>query len=171
MKKYLILLFAALAFTLTSCEKDTEPGGTAVQDMAGDWWVTYEYEASPGVWKDQGFGPFRMTTYNTAANLSTEMWVNANVGASSLFTFTSKVSVDYSAKTFKTTGYVLANNTKYTTEKLLITDGKILKGVAKTPSGMPADSIVFYTKFDNDSKALTYKVSGFRRTGFAQDDL
>jgi predicted small secreted protein len=170
MKKYLILLFAALAFTLTSCEKDTEPGGTAVQDMAGDWWVTYEYESSPGVWEDLGFGHFRMTTYNTAANLPTEMWANANVGAY-LWTFSSKVAVDYSAKKFSTTDLVAANNSKYPTEKVQIIDGKILTGAAKTPSGMPADSIVFYTKFSNDSDALTYKVAGFRRTGFEQDDF
>jgi predicted small secreted protein len=167
MKKYLILLFAALAFTLTSCEKDTEPGGTAVQDMAGDWWVTYQYEASPGVWKAAKAGHFLFTTYNTAANLPTEMWVN---DGKKFWDFSCHVDVDYAAKTFSTKG--LVDNASYAS-KLSITDGKILKGAAKTPSGMPADSIVFLVKFSDDDPpaATTYKVSGFRRTGFEQDDF
>ena len=33
---------------------------------------------------------------------------------------------------------------------ITITDGKIMKGAATTPSGMPADSIVFYVEFDDD---------------------
>ena len=42
MKKYLILFLTVLAFSFTSCDEDTEPGGTAVEKMAGDWWVTYQ---------------------------------------------------------------------------------------------------------------------------------
>ena len=37
MKKYMILLLASLAFTFVACDNDTEPGGTAVEKMAGDW--------------------------------------------------------------------------------------------------------------------------------------
>ena len=40
MKKYMILLLVSLAFTFVACDNDTEPGGTAVEKMAGDWWVT-----------------------------------------------------------------------------------------------------------------------------------
>lgn len=40
MKKYLILLLTALSVSFTSCDNETEPGGTAVEKMAGDWWVT-----------------------------------------------------------------------------------------------------------------------------------
>ena len=35
MKKYMILLLASLAFTFVACDNDTEPGGTAVEKMAG----------------------------------------------------------------------------------------------------------------------------------------
>ena len=48
---------------------------------------------------------------------------------------------------------------------------KILEGAALTPSGMPADSIVYMIQFDDDPDGLTYKVSGFRRTGFPADDF
>lgn len=43
MKKYMILLLASLAFTFVACDNDTEPGGTAVEKMAGDWWVTVKH--------------------------------------------------------------------------------------------------------------------------------
>ena len=52
-----------------------------------------------------------------------------------------------------------------------ITEGKIMEGAATTPSGMPADSIVYMIQFDDDPNGLTYKVSGFRRTGFPNDDF
>ncbi len=52
-----------------------------------------------------------------------------------------------------------------------ITDGKVLKDGAITPSGQPADSIVFYVKFDDDTDNILWKVSGFRRSGFPADDF
>jgi len=42
-----------------------------------------------------------------------------------------------------------------------------LEGEATTPSGMPADSIVFFVNVQGDD---TYKIAGFRRTGFAEDE-
>lgn len=66
-----------------------------------------------------------------------------------------------------------------------ITDGKILNDAATTPSGMPADSIVFYVEFDDDYTEVDedvfeytpavygfakYRISGYRYTGFALDD-
>jgi len=165
MKKYLILLIAAFALTFTGCEKDTEPGGTAVQDMAGEWWVTAEYQVA-GVWKDSGVGHFKFSTYNTAANLSTEMWLNDH---GSFWNFKSVVKVDYTAKTFLTTDSVTTNSVSSPDEKVLITSGKVLKGMAKTPSNVAADSIVFTTVFNDDP--TVYKISGFRRTGFPADDF
>lgn len=68
---------------------------------------------------------------------------------------------------------------------ITITDGKILNGAATTPSGMPADSIVFYVEFDDDYTEddegnpvyvpeaygfKNYRVSGYRYTGLANDD-
>jgi hypothetical protein len=168
MKRYIYLFVMAVAISFQSCNKDTEPGGTAVQDMAGDWWVTYQYESSPGVWESAKLGHFMLTTYNTAANKSTEMWVNDN---GNFWGFKSVVKVDYAAKTFLTTDSVSTNSANYPDEKVLFTKGKVLKGAAKTPSAMPADSIVFYIAFSDDSAPTVYKVSGFRKTGFPADDF
>jgi len=167
MKKYIYLFVIVFAISFQSCEK-YEPGGTAVQDLAGDWWVTYEYESSPGVWEDAGVGHVTLTTYNTAANKSTEMWVNDN---GEFWNFKSVVKVDYAVKTFMTTDSVSTNSTSSPDEKVLFTNGKILKGAATTPSGTPADSIVFYVAFNDDSTPTVYKVAGFRKTGFSEDDF
>lgn len=56
-----------------------------------------------------------------------------------------------------------------------ISDGKILKGAAVTPSGAVADSICFYVVFSDDQyRAHGYwdkiRVSGYRYTGLAADE-
>ena len=167
MKKYFILLSVVLTFFFAGCEKVTEPGGTAVHNMAGDWWVTCEYQKA-GVWTDAGVGHVLFTTYNTTANKNTEMWVNDN---GSFWNFHSIINVDYLAKTFATTDSVSTNSASTPTEKVLITNGKILKNAAKTPSGVSVDSIVFSAAFNDDSGPIVYKISGFRRTGFPEDNF
>ncbi len=166
MKKYIILIFIAIAFTFVSCSNDTEPGGTAVQDMSGEWWVTCTFESTPGVWED-AVGHVRFSTYNTAANKSTEMLLD-DLG--NIWPFKSVVDVDYAAKTFSTKTAVSTNDSAHPTLTVLIKDGKVLKGAAKTPSGLAADSIVFYSTFSDDPTTV-YKISGFRRTGFPEDDF
>lgn len=171
MKKYLISLIVIFAISMTGCQKDIEPGGTAVQDMAGEWWVTCEVESAPGAgdWSDVGVGHVLFSTYNTAANKSTEMWVNDN---KHFWSFRSVVKVDYGAKKFFTTDSVSTNSATSPLEKVFIKDGKVLKGAATTPRGVPGDSIVFYASFNNDTPLTTvYKISGFKRTGFPADDF
>jgi hypothetical protein len=166
MKKYLILLFTALSFSLVSCDEDTEPGGTSVEKMAGDWWVTVNVIDNGQEHVDPyELGQLRMATYNTAANLSTEMWIDDK---KHFWDYKAKVTVDYNARTFSSNDFV--DNISYES-KIRVTNGKILEGVATTPSGMPADSIVYFIEFDDDDNGYLYKVSGFRRTGFPADDF
>ncbi len=165
MKKYIIFLFAILAVGLTSCNDDTEPGGTSVEKMAGDWWVTATAISNGQELGDVDLRHFRMYTYNTAANVPTEMWLE---DGANFWDYKVKVNVDYNNRTFTTNDFI--DNTSYDC-KVKITDGKILEGAALTPSGMPADSIVYMIQFDDDPDGLTYKVSGFRRTGFPADDF
>ena len=166
LKKYMILLLASLAFTFVACDNDTEPGGTAVEKMAGDWWVTVNAFIDGKEVEDPfGAGHLQMSTYNTASNSETEMWLD-DLG--NFWEYKLKVNVNYAARTFSTTGFV--DNVTYES-KVKITDGKVLEKAATTPSGMPADSIVYMVQFDDDEDGLTYKVSGFRRTGFPADDF
>lgn len=53
---------------------------------------------------------------------------------------------------------------------ITITDGKILKGGSVPASGTTTDSIVFFLKLGNDPANRTYRVSGYRRTGFVEDE-
>lgn len=165
MKKYLILLFTALAFSLVSCENETEADGTSVEKMAGDWWVTAHVMRNGVDAGDTGVGHFKMRTFNTAANSATEMWLE---DGGVFWNYKLKVGVDYGNRTFSTPDFV--TNVAYES-KVKITEGKVLENVAKTPSGMPTDSIVYFIQFDDDPDGLTYKVSGFRRTGFPADDF
>lgn len=165
MKKYLILLLTIFSVSFVACDDDTEPGGTNVEKMAGDWWVTVNVISNGQDLGDAGVGHIQMYTYNTAANTGKDMWIDDD---KNFWDYKIKVNVDYAARTFSTTDFV--SNLKYDC-KVKVTDGKILEGAATTPSGMPADSIVYNVQFDDDPDGLIYKVSGFRRTGFTADDF
>lgn len=171
MKKYLILLFAVASFSLVSCEKDTEPGGTAIEKMAGTWEVTWEAKNDQGIWEDILGGTVELNTYNTSANIPTEMWINESYITNTPL----KVTTDYKSRTFLLPAETIikanANNKiealwREDAITVTITDGKTLEKAATTPSGMPADSIVFFL---NVKGVGTYKIAGFRRTGFAED--
>ena len=98
MKKYMILLLVSLAFTFVACDNDTEPGGTAVEKMAGDWWVTVNAFIDGKEVEDPfGAGHLQMSTYNTASNSQTEMNLDhlGNFRENKL-----KVNVKYATTTF-----------------------------------------------------------------------
>lgn len=174
MKKYLSFLMLAALFSFTACdvETDEEPGGTSVEKMAGFWMVTVDAvdEAGAVLGEDFfGMGRIQVNTYNTAANSATEMWIDDQ---GNFWNFKLKVNVDYPNRTFTTNG--AKDNTSYEDCQVTIDGGKILEGAGLTPSGMPADSIVFYISFSDDTYPqeygfAKYKVSGFRYTGFEAD--
>ncbi|MDD3789132.1 MAG: lipid-binding protein, partial [Petrimonas sp.] len=148
-------------------------GETDAEAMAGEWYVKADAVDANGeiVYKDEdlfGIGYFHLDTYNTASNSTTEMWVNDN---GNFWDFKNKINVDLNTLTFSAPD---AQNESYDS-KVTIENGKILLGAAKTPSGMPADSIIFIAKFDDDPYPQRYgyygyKISGFRFTGFAADN-
>ena len=65
-----ILLSIFLISTFISCDEGGDPdaGATSTVKMAGDWFVQ---------WDGQG-GYYLITTYNTAADNGTEMWIDDN---------------------------------------------------------------------------------------------
>lgn len=174
MKKYIFLIILAAAFTFVACdvETDVEPGGTSVEKMAGFWTVNVDAVDENGevVAEDPfGLGHSQVNTFNTAANVATEMWITDD---GNFWDYKLKVDVDYAARTFTSNGP--KDNTSYES-KVTIDGGKVLEGAAHTPSGMPADSIVFYVSFDDDTYPAKYgwakyRVAGFRYTGFASDN-
>ena len=128
-------------------------------------------------------------TANTSANGTDEMWIvdpNWNIQY--------KVSIDQKTLTFSTPTTEVADANEVVTGpdnatttlrsltsdnigipdecKVVVLDGKILKGAAHAPgSGMVRDSIIFYVKYENDyAEDMYYKVSGYRKTGYTEDD-
>ena len=176
MKKLFFAILALATLTFASCEK--EPiGGTATQEMAGQWYTTIQHIDKDGsVMYDGedlfGIGQFWTLTYNTAADKAEEMWISDVDGA--FWEYQVKVKCNISDKSFTVTeGEDILNGALVT-----ITNGKILPSAAKTPSGMKADSIVFDILFSDDPYAYGaggpyydhLRVTGYRYTGLAADD-
>ena len=181
MKKIVYLFVAVLLFA--SCEKE-DIGSTATEALAGQWYVHVDAVDENGdlVYSDAelfNIGNFLLLTYNTSVNTADTLFVD---DLENFWNFRVKVSCNTKQKTFGNDDY--ADNFKYESG-VKITDGKILNGEATTPSGMPADSIVFYVEFDDDFTEdedgnplyvptaygfKNYRVSGFRYTGFANDN-
>lgn len=166
MNKHIVWLFSLLLFVLAGCEKD-EIGNTATEALAGEWYVTVDAVDSNGnvVAEDYfGMGHIHINTYNTAANVATEMFVD---DIKNFWDFKVRVNCDVNALTFSTDGAVA--NEKYDC-KVIIENGKVTVGGATTPHGTPADAIEFVVVFSDDDPGMRYKVSGYRYTGLAEDD-
>lgn len=177
MKK--ILYFAALVFCFaaTSCEKE-EIGGTATEKTAGQWYVRVDGVDADGNVID-GFenffsdDPVQIITYNTSANVGSEMIVD-DLGE--IWDFKVKVACDQAARTFQTTvADGETNNLRGDDITVKIWGGKILPGAGRQNNGSVADSIVFYVSFSDDPYPAqyghsAYKVSGVRYSGLAEND-
>lgn len=175
MKNILLNIWILLlgCFVFISCEKD-EIGGTATEVMAGEWYVTgVAVDADDNlVYGDDdlfGLGHFHLDTYNTSSNGSTTMWIDDN--GNFYYHFKGKINVDLNTSTFQ------ANDIKneYAENTIKITNGRILKGAATTPSGMAADSIVFNVVISTDEFPgqygfESYRIAGYRYTGFTNDN-
>ncbi len=175
MKKYLLLIAAALVMGFTSCDSDpsdssTSAGGTKVEKLAGAWVVSVftcdeqgDDVANIDSWKWEEAGAFGsdLMTYNTAANKSNEMWVDdqgeCNFGG--VNDYSHKVKVGVKGMTFS----VKEGNNQYG-KPVTIIGGKVLENAATVEKDrghkIKADSIVYYVKVDGASYGYL-KVSGY----------
>lgn len=175
MKKIVYFIAAVCVSVLfASCDKE-EPGGTATENTAGDWYVTADAIDDNGdvVIPDFNKGRFHVLTYNTAANTPTEMIVEDQ---GNFWDFKVRVAVDQNARSFFTT--TTENNNMvagYEDINVTISGGKILPKAGHQKNGSPADSIVFYVSFSDDTNPArygytNYKVSGVRYSGLKEND-
>jgi len=186
MKKIFFALAALATLTFVSCEKK-EVGGTEVQDMSGEWYVHVVGLDEDGsvLYEDEdlyGFGNFILLTYNDAANKGDKLFIQDTPNADGLLFWDFKVKTNCNTgdNTFSVKGGTDLNNSI----DIDVTNGKILFGAAKTPSGQPADSITFDILFEDDPyaapnadkpgfKAAYYdrlRITGYRYTGFVADN-
>ena len=163
-----VLAAAAGIFALASCDAQTdiEAGGTAVQNVAGNWEVRADLADADGnvIAEDcYGIGTFTLYTYNTASNSSKEMWIDDR---GNFWSFKFKVDVNVSKQTFSTSDYVPYDAAG--TGNAKIVSGKVMYGAATNLHGMPNDSIAFLVTFDDDNPDTYYMIQGQRYTGFKE---
>lgn len=181
MKKIFTLLAIAIALVAVSCEK-TPIESTATVDLAGQWYVTYQAVDDAGNVIDDDFnGGYSLAlTFNTSANDTDHILISDE---GNHLGWKAKVPCNLSALTFGSSEMLpnIEGETDYHGAGIIINNGKIVKGGAETPSGMPADSIYFEVTLEDDyyigyysyyeyGDYTHYIVSGYRYTGFAADE-
>lgn len=161
MKKYLLGICIA-AFVMASCQKEEEIGGSAVEDLAGEWFVQESGDGGLTYATDY----FHFSTYNTAGNASDEMWLDDMV---TFWAIKGRVPVNLSSLTFGSTDSL---QNEYYDIRFVVMNGKVIKKGAKAPgSNTATDSIYFQVKLsDSDPVDSTYTFSGYKKTGFAEDE-
>lgn len=158
MNKIKIILFLALVMQFAACDLGTEPvvGGVALQEMCGEWWIKVYAEETALT------GYNLMSTFNTAANNETDIFIDDH----ELWPF--KVRATASLKDLSFGGMDLGNLYDETIA-VTILEGKILEDAATTTGGNTADSIYLRMEFADDP-GTEYIYSGYKRTGFQEDE-
>lgn len=169
--KYIILtLLVTIGFVSCNQENnDFDIEYTAIHPMGGQYRISITDEAGTSI-----AVPSSIYCYlaNTSDNSTTQCWIrigNYNSAASLVYSINGKINCNVDELTFSGSNIMnLAGNVTTSTETFNITDGKIeLKG-ATAPSGTVADKISFtYTRTKFSGK--TYKVTGYRYTGWPED--
>jgi hypothetical protein len=160
MKKILYMMLIGITI-FSSCQKEEVVGGTAMQEMAGEWFVRISFDGG----KTFGSSYYHFSTYNTADNSTTTMWFD---DLKSYWQTKGKVSVNLTNKTFS--GASVENT--YYESTFTVLDGKILKNAAKASgSKSVTDSIYFKMKYaDDEDPTDEYVFAGYRKTGFLEDE-
>lgn len=163
MKKH-IYIFAFLFLVISACKKDEVVGGTAVQDVSGEWWLQVQVVGPDGEiiddYNDEAYSS--LSIYNTADNSNSQIWFEDGY-----WVVKGKVNVNLGNKTFSGDN---VQNVTYDS-KFTITNGKILVGAAIGPvSKAVTDSISYTATYDDDLDGNTYHFKGYRRTKFSGDD-
>lgn len=154
----LLLLVFTTGIIVAGCQKDEDIGGTAVEKLAGEWWVQLSVD---GQLISQNFFP--LLTYNTADNAGNKIWLD---DGEAIWPFKFKADVNAAALTFSAT----AAESLYSNIKINLQNGKVLMGVSKGPvSQAVTDSIYFEAEFSDDPGTV-YQIHGYARTRYVEDD-
>ncbi|KAA3621669.1 MAG: hypothetical protein DWQ02_27275 [Bacteroidetes bacterium] len=158
MKKIKILIMAAVMIQLTACDLGKEPeiGGVALQEMCGEWWIRVSLDETPLT------GYYLMSTFNTAANTDSDLFIDDH----ELWPF--KVSATADLGSMSMSGSNL-DNLYDEAITVNIIEGKIIEDAATTSGGNKADSIYLRLEFADDP-GNEYVYSGYKRTGFLEDE-
>lgn len=171
--KQLFALCFLLALSV-SCEtyKDYEIEYDPIYPLCGEWAIKF---IDTSVTPNDTSGVVVLSTYNTADKSTTQMWIrsiNNNVTGLLPVTgrFTGKINCSVSAKTFNGENVVNTYITTTPVPAFTITEGKIELDGYSTATGGKSDKITF-TMTDTRKTGKIYKVVGFRRTRWLDDEV
>ncbi|NND33193.1 MAG: hypothetical protein HKN76_11435 [Saprospiraceae bacterium] len=160
MKQIKFIFFLSMLLGVVSCDLTDPPAieGVALEEMTGEWWVTFTVDGED----IYGIGYNIITTYNTAANNTTEMWLDDLE-----HTWSFKLRTPVNPETLSFGGSGLSE--QYYDITATVTNGVITKGNTETTGGNMTDGISFDVEFSDDAGTI-YHVEGYRRTGFQEDE-
>lgn len=159
-----ILLASAFIGTLSfvSCEDggydEYGQDGRPLQSMSGEWYIDIIDEASGTVLGTH----FYHETYDSNEGNNTLIIDDHQNG----YYLKGKVNADPNNLTFSVTD---ADNENDPETTFSITEGKILKNAAHSPTGAAVDSIYFKGEFSYDPGTIII-FSGYKRTGFIEEE-
>ena len=158
LKKLSFLFFNfVLVTSFVACEKiESVPDDTdiLISEVTGKWVVDIVRDGDPQ-------GTNTISTYNTGANGNNLMWLDDLEHSWGL---KAKVSLNLQALTFSGSDL----DELYYDVTVDITEGKIIKGGATTPSGDVVDSIFFKAEFSDISGEI-WEYSGYKSTAKVDD--
>ena len=145
--------------SFVACDEvgDTDPGGTSVEALAGDWYV--QTLVNGAVVSDYKL----ISTYNTASN-DANMFIDDH---GNIWDFKVKTPVTTNSLSFA--GSNLASSVDGYNINVNITEGKVTKNDTKTSGGNTTDGISFKAEFSDDPGTI-YEIKGYKRTGFKEDE-
>jgi len=164
MKRYIFkiaVITVMILFSSCDMKDEFEQINSNVVEAAGEWWVNYSTEGYES-------GYTKMLTFNTADDNGDEIWISDE---NNFWVFKVKCPVNIDNLTFAGTDLVSAalwQGEPYDI-KINISNGKIIEAVSLQPSGAITDSIYFEIEFEDDPGTI-YQASGFRKTGFLEDE-
>ncbi|MFT6866414.1 MAG: hypothetical protein ACJA08_001245 [Cyclobacteriaceae bacterium] len=170
MKKNILILMVSLAFIVIACEtEEIDPGAAANNQLSGEWFVHYDHSvfgADPF-----GVGYTRILTATTASESATDFIVTDEAN---FWDYRVKAKMDLSSKKFGSSDTLVSFVDDYDI-KVLIRNGAIYEDAVTTVAGVLTDSIYFEIWFEDLDGATgivsdTLVVSGYRRTGFTEDE-
>ena len=153
-----IFAIIVVVISLASCDLGKEPdiGGVLLQEMTGEWWVNIYFDGDPI------FGYTLMSTYNTADNNTTDLFIDDHA------VWPCKVVANADVNSMSMSGSTL-NNLYDESIQVDVIEGKIIENAATTTGGNTTDSIYVRFKFSDDIDN-EYVYAGYRRTGFLEDE-
>jgi hypothetical protein len=166
-KKIAILSFFLVLAAGCETYKDYEMEYSPIYPLCGEWIVKFtDTSVTPNVTT----GNIVLSTFNTADNSSTQMWIRTtSTSGTYMGRFDGKIECNVGGKSFSGTN---ATNTYYTTGTIptfTITDGLIVTDGYDTKSGGKSDKITF-TMTDTRKAGKIYQAIGFRRTRWPVDE-